>query len=96
MEDIQENDISGYQESETQRPDLVLQQPDQLLVATEKSDHTYHLGTCHLPGTAEEKMKELEVWRTSHLDRWQAFSAFMLCKKPYIAIGTLGPTVSAA
>lgn len=89
-------DISDYLKPETQRPNPMVQQPSQLLVAIEKTDHTYHLGTCHLPGTAEEKMKGLRAWRNSHLARRDAASAFMLCKKPYIAIGTLGHTVGAA
>lgn len=83
---------------DTKRSDRVqstLRATDELLVAIEKTNHTYYLGTCHLPGTAEEKMKGLRAWRNSHLVRRHAFSAAMLCKKPYIAIGTLGPTVSA-
>jgi hypothetical protein len=61
-----------------------------VLAAVERTDHTYHLGTCVLPGNASEKMVELKVWHTLHTGWWQAVGAYMLCKKSYIAVGTLG------
>lgn len=67
---------------------------DQVLVAMEKTNHTYHLGTCFLLGPAGEKIEGLRTWRTSHLSTWQRFSTFILCKKPCVAIGTVGPSVS--
>lgn len=63
---------------------------DIVLVATERIDHTYHLGTCILPGDASEKMVGLKVWHKVNTGRWQAVGAYMLCKKSYIAVGTLG------
>ena len=63
---------------------------DPVLVATERVDHTYHLDTCILPGDAIEKMVGLKVWHTLNTGRWQAVGAYMLCKKAYIAVGTLG------
>ena len=61
-----------------------------VLAAVERIDHTYHLGTCVLPGDASEKMVGLKVWHTLNTGWCQAVSAYVLCKKPYIAIGTLG------
>lgn len=61
-----------------------------VLAAIERIDHTYHLGTCVLPGNASEKMVGLKVWHSLNTGRWQAIGAYMLCKKSYIAIGTLG------
>ena len=63
---------------------------DLVLAAIERIDHTYHLGTCVLPGNASEKMVGLKVWLSLNMGRWQAIGAYMLCKKSYIAIGTLG------
>jgi hypothetical protein len=64
-----------------------------LLVAVEKCSHTYHIGTCLLDGPAAEKMVELKKWRASHIGRWQAIAIYLLCKTPYIAVGTLGVSV---
>lgn len=61
-----------------------------VLAAVERIDHTYHLGTCVLPGDASEKMVGLKVWHTLNTGWWQAVGAYMLCKKSYIAVGTLG------
>lgn len=63
---------------------------DPFLVAVERVDHTYHLGTCILPGGASEKMVGLKAWHSLNTGRWQAVGAYMLCKKAYIAVGTLG------
>lgn len=61
-----------------------------ILAAVERIDHTYHLGTCVLPGDASEKMIGLKVWHTLNTGWWQAAGAYVLCKKSYIAVGTLG------
>jgi hypothetical protein len=61
-----------------------------VLAAVERMDHTYHLGTCILPGDASEKMVGLKTWHSLNTGRWQAVGAYMLCKRPYIAVGTLG------
>jgi hypothetical protein len=63
---------------------------DLVLVAFERIDHTYHLGTCILPGDASEKMVVLKVWHSLNTGWWQAVGAYMLCKKSYIAVGTVG------
>lgn len=63
---------------------------DLLLVALENSNHTFHLDQCSLPGPAGEKMKGLKTWYTTNQGKWQKFAAYVLCKKPYIAVGTLG------
>jgi hypothetical protein len=64
------------------------QMQDQLLVAIEMINHTFHLDDCLLPGTANEKMAGLKKWRIAKLGAWQLIAAYMLCKRPYIAIGT--------
>ena len=71
----------------TQSPSL---SSDLMLVALEYSDHTFRLDECSLPGSAAEKLKGLKTWRTSNWGRWQKFVAHVMCKKPYIAVGTLG------
>lgn len=71
----------------TQSPSL---SSDLMLVALEYSDHTFRLDKCSLPGSAAEKLKGLKTWRTSNWGRWQKFVAHVMCKKPYIAVGTLG------
>jgi len=64
-----------------------------LLVAMEKYNHTYHVETCLLEGPAAEKMVGLKKWRTSHVGKWQAIAIYLLCKTPYIAVGTLGVSI---
>jgi hypothetical protein len=61
-----------------------------LLVAFERVGRTYHLTRCFLPGSAGDKMMGLKKWRSENMGRWQAVTAFLLCKKPYIAVGRLG------
>lgn len=61
-----------------------------LLVALERCDHTYHLGAYALHGTTAEKMVQLKVWRAVNTGKCEALGAYLLCKKPYIAIGKLG------
>jgi hypothetical protein len=61
-----------------------------LLVAIEKVNHTFLLDDCPLPGTAKEKMIGLKKWRIAKLGAWQLIAAYLLCKKPYIAISTFG------
>jgi hypothetical protein len=63
---------------------------ERLLVAFQRVDHTYHLAACCLPGNAGDKMTGLKKWRTENMGRWQAVAAFLLCKRPYIAVGKLG------
>ena len=63
---------------------------DLVLAAIERIDHTYHLGTCVLPGDASERMVRLKVWHSLNMGRWQAIGAYVLCKKSYIAVGRLG------
>lgn len=61
-----------------------------LLVALEKVNHTFYLDQCSLPGSAGEKVKGLKAWHTANQSNWQGFAAYVLCKKQYIAVGTLG------
>jgi hypothetical protein len=63
---------------------------ERLLVAFERVGRTYHLTRCFLPGSAGDKMMGLRKWRSENLGWWQAVAAFLLCKKPYIAVGKLG------
>lgn len=63
---------------------------DQILAGIETTDHTYLLGICELPGTADEKMVRLREWRSERVGIWQALAAYVLCKKPFIAVGRLG------
>ena len=65
-----------------------------LLVAFEKCDHTYHIGTCLLDGPTAEKMVGLKKWRASNIGRRQAIAMYLLCKTAYIAVGTLGVSVA--
>jgi hypothetical protein len=65
-----------------------------LLVAFEKFDHTYHIGTCILNGPAAEKMIGLKKWRVNHIGRRQAIAMYLLGKTAYIAVGTLGVSVA--
>ena len=65
-----------------------------LLVAIERCNHTYHIGSCLLSGPTAEKMVGLKKWRASHTGRWQAVAAYLLCKTTYIAVGTLGVSVA--
>jgi hypothetical protein len=74
-------------ELEARTPD-VPQMQDQLLVALESINHTFHLDFCPLPGTANEKMVGLKKWRIAKLGAWQRIVAYLLCKRPYVAIGT--------
>jgi hypothetical protein len=64
------------------------QMPNQLLVAIEKINHTFHLDVFPLPGTANEKIVGLKKWRIAKLGTWQRIAAYLLCKRPYVAIGT--------
>lgn len=66
-----------------------------MLVAFEKFNHTYHLGICALPGSASAKLTRLRDWHASKAGKRQGLTAFLLCKKPYIAIGTLGVSLKA-
>lgn len=79
----------SYHELEARTPNIP-QMQDQLLVAIERINHTFHLDDCPLPGTANEKMAGLKKWRIAKLGAWQLIAAYMLCKRPYIAIGTFG------
>jgi hypothetical protein len=63
---------------------------DRILVAYERTNHTFSFESCVLPGTANEKMAGLNNWRIAKLGAWQLITAYMLCKRPYIAIGTFG------
>ena len=65
-----------------------------LLVAFEKCDHTYHIGTCILDGPPAEKMVGLKEWRFSHIRRRQAVAMYLLCKTAYIAVGKLGVSIA--
>jgi hypothetical protein len=77
-------------EFEIRRPRHSDSEPERLLVAFEKVDHTYHMAACFLLGNAGEKMTGLKKWRSENMGRWQAVAALLLCKKPYIAVGRLG------
>lgn len=72
----------------------IRQGTDQLLVAFEKSDGTYHLGTHHLPGNAEAKIEGLKSWHNNVLERRKRMRAFLMCKTAYIAVGTLGVSLT--
>jgi len=74
-------------ELEARTPNI-LRSGDRLLVALERINHTFHLDRCPLPGTASEKMTGLMEWRTAALGVGQLIGAYLLCKNPYIAIGT--------
>jgi hypothetical protein len=76
-------------EVEIQQPYYRRPESGRLLVAFQRVDHTYHLAACHLPGNAGDKMIGLKKWRTENVGRWQAVATFLLCKKPYIAVGKL-------
>lgn len=65
-----------------------------LLVAFEKCDHTYHIGTCILDGPPAENMVGLKKWRVSYIGRRQAVAVYLLCKTAYIAVGTLGVSIA--
>jgi hypothetical protein len=74
-------------ELEARTPDIP-QVQDQFLVAIEKINHTFHLDDRPLPGTANEKIADLKKWRIAKLGAWQSIAAYLLCKRPYVAIGT--------
>ncbi|KAM0692423.1 hypothetical protein Q7P36_008626 [Cladosporium allicinum] len=63
-----------------------------LLVAIEKKNHTFHVDGYSLSGTTKEEMAGLKKRRFAKLGAWELIAAYLLCKRPYIAIGTLGPT----
>lgn len=63
---------------------------DEILAAVEMIKGTYLLGVCKLSGTTGEKMKRLKEWRSEHFGKPQALVAYLLCKKPYMAVGRLG------
>lgn len=69
---------------------------DQILAAFEAAHHAYFLGVCKLPGVAGEKMIRLRKWRSEHIGNWQALATFLLCKKPFIAVGRLGVSSSSS
>jgi hypothetical protein len=66
------------------------QMEDQLLVAMERINHTFHLDNCQLSGTAKEMMTGLKKRRLAKLGARELIAAYLLCKRPYIAIGTFG------
>lgn len=84
-QEVQSSETETQSGTETQSP---LGHP--LLVAFEKCNHTYHVGTCVLDGPTAEKMVRLKKWRASHIGRRQAVTLYLLCKTAYIAVGTLG------
>jgi hypothetical protein len=83
-------------EVEIRQPCYSRSESGRLLVAFQRVDHTCHLAACFLPGNAGEKMTGLKKWRTENLGRWQAAAAFLLCKKPYIAVGKLGVSLGSS
>lgn len=62
---------------------------DRILAAVEMTNGACLLGVCKLPGTAVEKMTRLKEWRSGHFKKPQVVVAYLLCKKPYIAVGRL-------
>lgn len=62
---------------------------EHVLVAFETLQHTYLLGTCHLPVLPEEQMVELRRWLSSAAGRWDSATRRVLCKKRCIKIGVL-------
>lgn len=66
---------------------------DRLLVALERINHTFHRDSYQLPGAAKDKMANLKKRRLAELGMWQLIAAYLLCKRPYIAIGTFGASV---
>jgi hypothetical protein len=89
-QDLKPSTSVTVSQSESQRAYHCHQEDDLVLAASERIDHTYHLGTCILPGDASEKLVGLKVWHSLNTGWWQAVGAYMLCKKSYIAVGTLG------
>jgi hypothetical protein len=77
-------------EVEIRKPYYSDPESKRLLVAFQRLDHTYHLAACLLPGNTSDKMKGLQNWRDKNTGRWQAVATFLLCKKPYIAVGKIG------
>jgi hypothetical protein len=67
---------------------------DRLLFAIEQINHTFHLDSCRLSGTAREKLSDLKKRRVADIGIWQLIAAYLLCKRPYIAIGTFGVSES--
>ena len=66
-------------------------QPEyRLLFAIERINHTFHLDSCRLSGTAKENLSGLKKRRTAELGTRQLIAAYLLCKRPYIAIGAFG------
>jgi hypothetical protein len=63
---------------------------DRLLFAIERMNHTFHLDSYKLSGTAKEKLSGLKKRRTAELGTRQLIAAYLLCKRPYIAIGAFG------
>ena len=61
-----------------------------LLVAIEKKNHTFHVDGYSLSGTTKEEMAGLKKRRFAKLGAWELIAAYLLCRRPYIAIGTLG------
>ena len=72
------------------RTTATTQPEDRLLFAIERINHTFHLDSCRLSGTAKEKLSGLKKRRTAELGTRQLIAAYLLCKRPYIAIGAFG------
>jgi len=84
---------ASCQELDAKMP--VMFEPDDLiLVAIERINHTFHFDSCLLSGTAQEQMIGLKKRRFAKLGIWQLIAAHLLCKRPFIAIGTFGVSKS--